>query len=258
VLALQNARLFREIEDKSRQLEIASQHKSQFLANMSHELRTPLNAILGYTELILDGVYGDIPVKSRQVLDRVQANGTHLLGLINDVLDLTRIEAGKLELAVGDYSVVDMVSGVVAGLGSVAQAKGLELRTRCDERLPTARGDERRMRQVVFNLVGNALKFTNVGFVEIAARKEGDRLVLSVADTGPGIAEADQKRIFEEFQQVDSSSTREKGGTGLGLAISRRIIELHGGTICVKSEPGRGATFIATVPLRIDETREAA
>jgi signal transduction histidine kinase len=225
---------------------------------MSHELRTPLNAILGYTELILDGVYGEIPAKSRQVLDRVQANGTHLLGLINDVLDLTRIEAGKLVLTVEDYSVADLISGVVAGLGSVAHAKGLELRAKCDERLSTARGDERRMRQVVLNLVGNALKFTEKGFVEIAAHQDGDRLVLSVADTGPGIAEADQKRIFGEFQQVDSSSTRKTGGTGLGLAISKHIVELHGGTIGVMSELGNGSTFIANLPLKIDERREAA
>ena len=225
---------------------------------MSHELRTPLNAILGYTELMADGVYGDIPERSGQVLERVQINGRHLLGLINDVLDLTKIEAGQLSLQVEDYNVSAVVEGVVGATASLARTKGLELRTQIECDIPQARGDERRVKQVLLNLVGNALKFTSEGFVEVSADVDDNRMILSVRDTGPGIAEEDQARIFEEFQQVDTSSTREKGGSGLGLAISKRIVELHGGTISVESAVGAGSTFRVTLPLRIDDKREAA
>ncbi len=258
VLAIQNARLFGEIEEKSRQLQIASQHKSQFLANMSHELRTPLNAVLGYTELIADGIYGEVPAKALAVLERVQANGKHLLGLINDVLDLSKIEAGQLELAVDDYAVPTVVQSVIAATESLARAKNLELRIALAEGLPTGRGDERRLAQVLLNLVGNAIKFTDNGFVEIAARLDGDRFEIAVRDSGPGIAPEDQRRIFEEFQQVDSSNTRKKGGTGLGLAISRRIVEMHGGTIGVASALGTGSTFTIAIPIRVAAQREAA
>ncbi len=258
VLAIQNARLFSEIEEKGRQLQLASQHKSQFLANMSHELRTPLNAILGYTELILDNIYGEVPQKVHGVLERVQSNGRHLLGLINDVLDLSKIEAGQLELALQDYSLQAVVAAVVAATESLAQNKGLALRSSVADGLPVGCGDERRLAQVVMNLVGNAIKFTDRGSVEIIARCEGDRFCIAVRDTGPGIAEADQQRIFEEFQQVDNSNTRQKGGTGLGLAISRRIVALHGGTISVESAPGAGSTFTINIPVRAKATREAA
>ena len=258
VIALQNARLFHELEAKGRQLEIASQHKSQFLANMSHELRTPLNAILGYTELIIDGIYGEVPERSRQVLDRVQLNGKHLLGLINDVLDLTKIEAGQLTLQLEDYDIGDTVESVVSTVGSIARTKGLSLSRAVDGDIPTCRGDQRRVHQVLLNLVGNALKFTDEGGVHIIARVADGNLEVSVQDTGPGISASDQRRIFDEFQQADSSSTREKGGTGLGLAISRRIVELHGGSIGIVSSPGRGSTFTFTLPLRVEENREAA
>jgi signal transduction histidine kinase len=258
VLAIQNARLFSEIEEKGRQLAAASQHKSQFLANMSHELRTPLNAILGYTELILDAIYGDVPDKVRGVLERVQSNGKHLLGLINDVLDLSKIEAGQLQLTLQDYAVPTMIASVVAATESLARNKGLALRTAVAEGLPPGFGDERRLTQVLLNLVGNAVKFTDQGSVEILAEREGERFRLSVRDTGPGIAEADQARIFEEFQQVDNSNTRQKGGTGLGLAISRRIVALHGGTITVQSAPGAGSTFTIVVPIRAVAAKEAA
>ncbi len=250
-LALQNARLFREIQEKGRQLEIASEHKSQFLANMSHELRTPLNAILGYTELIIDGVYGAVPEKSRQVLDRVQVNGKHLLSLINDVLDLTKIEAGQLSLSLADYQVGSLIDGVISATGSLAQTKGLELRASVEPGLPTAFGDERRLKQVMLNLVGNALKFTDKGHVEVAALKDGDTLRLRVSDTGPGIAARDQAKVFEEFQQVDTSSTKEKGGSGLGLAITKRIVEMHGGTVGLTSEVGVGSVFTVTLPIRV-------
>jgi signal transduction histidine kinase len=258
VLAIQNARLFREIEDKSRQLGIASQHKSQFLANMSHELRTPLNAVLGYTEMLLDGVYGDVAGEAHEILEYIQGNGQHLLALINDVLDLSKIEAGQLTLAPDDYAVQSVVEAVVSAAQPLAQAKALDLKVSIAEDLPLGRGDERRLTQVLLNLVGNAIKFTDSGSITIAATTVGDLLELAVTDTGPGIAPADQERIFDAFQQVDNSSTREKGGTGLGLAISRRIIQMHGGTISVESAPGQGSTFRIRIPLQAGDVMEAA
>ena len=253
VLAIQNARLFQEIGDKSRQLEVASQHKSQFLANMSHELRTPLNAILGYTELILDDIYGETPAKMRGVLERVQRNGKHLLGLINDVLDLSKIEAGQLTLALADYSLKDVVHSVFVAVESLADEKKLALRIEVPNNLPTGRGDERRLTQVLLNLVGNAIKFTDQGEVAIKASATNGAYTLPVCDTGPGIAPGDQAKIFEEFQQADSSATKKKGGTGLGLSIARRIIELHGGKIWVESEIGKGATFSINLPVKVEQ-----
>jgi signal transduction histidine kinase len=256
VLAIQNARLFREIEEKSRLLEAASQHKSQFLANMSHELRTPLNAILGYTELIQDRIYGEVPDRMQEVLDRVQKSGQHLLGLINDVLDLSKIEAGQMTLALGEYSMKEVVQSVVIGVEALAAEKRLALKVSLPHDLPPARGDERRLTQVLLNLVGNAIKFTEAGEVRVEVSASDGALRVSVSDTGPGIAEADQPRIFEEFQQVDSSGTRKKGGTGLGLAIAKRIIEMHGGRIGVESTTGAGSTFWFTLPVRVERQGE--
>ncbi len=249
VIAIENVRLFDEIQDKSRQLAIASQHKSQFLANMSHELRTPLNAILGYTELILDDIYGETPSKMRGVLDRVQRNGKHLLGLINDVLDLSKIEAGQLTLSLTDYSINDVVHTVLTAVESLAAEKKIALRSELPPNLPSANGDERRITQVLLNLVGNAIKFTDDGEVVVNASSANGSFTVAVRDTGPGIAQADQRKIFEEFQQADSSSTKKKAGTGLGLAIAKRIVELHGGTIGVTSQLGQGSTFAITLPL---------
>jgi signal transduction histidine kinase len=198
-VAIQNARLFREIEDKSRQLEAASRHKSEFLANMSHELRTPLNAVLGYAELIRDGIYGEVPGKIQDVLERIQHNGRHLLGLINDVLDLSKIEAGQLTLQPVDYALREVPLGVVGATEGLAAEKKLKLELDVPPDLPAGRGDERRITQVLMNLVGNAIKFTEAGTVAIRARVENRHLVVSVSDTGPGIAPADQERIFEEF-----------------------------------------------------------
>jgi signal transduction histidine kinase len=256
VLAIQNAHLFREIEDKGRQLEVASQHKSQFLANMSHELRTPLNAILGYTELILDNIYGETPDKMRGVLDRVQSNGKHLLGLINDVLDLSKIEAGQLTLSLAEFQIKDVVHGVFSVVESLATNKQLALRVEVPANLPLARGDERRLTQVLLNLVGNAIKFTDQGEVAIKASAANGSYTLSVHDTGPGIAESDRTKIFEEFQQADSSATKKKGGTGLGLSISKRIVELHGGRIWVESDVGKGSMFAFEVPVTVDKQVE--
>ena len=229
VIAIENVRLFDEIQDKSRQLAEASKHKSQFLANMSHELRTPLNAILGYTELILDNVYGDTPEKMREVLDRIQRNGRHLLGLINDVLDLSKIEAGQLNLSLADYSLKDVVQSVYSAVEALAKEKHIALKVEVPPHLPAARGDERKLTQVLLNLVGNAIKFTDTGEVAIKAFAANGSFTVAVRDTGPGIAEAEQAKIFEEFQQANSSITKKKGGTGLGLAIAKRIVELHGG-----------------------------
>jgi signal transduction histidine kinase len=257
-IALKNVRLFEEIQEKSRQVEIASQHKMQFLANMSHELRTPLNAILGYAELLFDGIYGALDDRVKGVLDRVQQNGKHLLGLINDVLDLSKIDAGQLTLSLDKYSMSGLVKSTVASTESLARAKGLALEASVDEGMPLGRGDERRLTQVLLNIVGNAIKFTDQGKVELIASAADGTFIVDVRDTGPGIAEADQARIFEEFQQVDLSSTRTKGGTGLGLAIAKRIVEMHGGTISVTSELGVGSTFRMMVPIHVEQQKETA
>jgi signal transduction histidine kinase len=257
-LAIQNANLFHEIEETGRQLAVASQHKSEFLANMSHELRTPLNAILGYTELIQDNIYGQVPDRIREVLDRVQSSGRHLLGLINDVLDLSKIEAGRLTLSIADYSMKEVVQTVVMATEALVAEKKVALRIAISEHLPLGEGDQRRITQVLLNLVGNAIKFTEAGEIAVQAIAADGAFHLSVRDTGPGIAAEDQQRVFEEFQQVDSSSTREKGGTGLGLSISKKIIELHGGRIWVESELGRGSTFHFTLPVRSGSRRAPA
>ena len=251
VLAIQNARLFTEIDEKSRQLEIASQHKSQFLANMSHELRTPLNAILGYTELILDKIYGETPEKMREVLERLHANGKHLLGLINDVLDLSKIEAGELTLDLADYSLKEVVQTVFTAVELLATGKKLALTIDVAPNLPRGHGDERRLVQVLLNLVGNAIKFTDKGEVAIEATTSDGSFTVAVRDTGPGISPSDQGKIFEEFQQAENAATKRKGGTGLGLSIAKRIIGMHGGRIWVESDVGKGSTFAFTIPVTI-------
>ena len=252
VIAIENVRLFEEIQEKSRQVEEASKHKSQFLANMSHELRTPLNAILGYTELILDGIYGDAPDKMRNVLQRVQTNGKHLLGLINDVLDLSKIEAGQLVLTLNDYSIKEMMHGVYIAIEPLAVNKKLGFELDVPQDLPPAHGDERRLSQVLLNLVGNAIKFTDTGAITMTASATNGSYTIAVNDTGPGIAEADQAKIFEEFKQSDSAQTKAKGGTGLGLSIAKRIVEMHGGKLWVESAVGCGSTFFFTVPLKVE------
>jgi signal transduction histidine kinase len=258
VIAIENVRLFDEIQDKSRQLEEASQHKSQFLANMSHELRTPLNAILGYTELMADGAYGEPSEKMLGILQRLEANGRHLLGLINDVLDLSKIEAGQLELELSDYSIQDIAQTVRSTLEPLAADKKLVFKVEMPSELPPGHGDGRRLTQVLINLVGNAIKFTDAGEVAIKAEANNGSFHVSVRDTGPGISAADQAKLFQEFQQADNAITRKKGGTGLGLAISKRIIEMHGGRIWVESQPGRGSTFTFTLPVVVERQVEPA
>ena len=250
-IAIENVRLFDEIQDMRRQLEIASQHKSQFLANMSHELRTPLNAILGYTELMVDGIYGELPEKTMGVLKRLESNGRHLLGLINDVLDLSKIEAGQLVLELSDYSLEDIAQTVRSTLEPLAADKKLAFKVEVATKMPPGHGDERRLTQVLIYLVGNAIKFTDTGEVVIKAVATDGSFHLSVRDTGPGISTADQAKLFQKFQRADYTITRKTGGTGLGLAISKRIIEMHGGKIWVESQVGQGSTFSLAVPVRV-------
>jgi signal transduction histidine kinase len=257
-IAIENVRLFDEIQDKSRQLAEASQHKSQFLANMSHELRTPLNAILGYTELMADGAYGEPSEKMVGILKRLEANGRHLLGLINDVLDLSKIEAGQLVLELSDYCIQDIAQTVRSTLEPLAADKKLAFKLELAPDLPPGHGDGRRLTQVLINLVGNAIKFTDIGEVAIKAEANNSSFHVSVRDTGPGISAADQAKLFQEFQQADNAITRKKGGTGLGLAISKRIIEMHGGKIWVESQPGKGSTFVFTLPVIVERQVEPA
>ena len=256
-LAANLNRMSEELGRLYRQLEAANRHKSRFLANMSHELRTPLNAILGYTELMTDTIYGEVPAKMRHVLERVQQSGRHLLGLINDILDLSKIEAGQLILSVEEYSVGDVVKSVVAAVGSLAAEKKLALTAIVPADLPRGKGDERRITQVLLNLVGNAIKFTEAGEIRIGTSATDGSFLVSVSDTGSGIPQADQQRIFEEFQQVDSSSTRIKSGTGLGLSIAKRIVEMHGGRMWVESSVGKGSTFSFSLPIVAKRNKEA-
>ncbi len=251
-LAVDLNRMSVELSRLYQQLEAASQHKSEFLANMSHELRTPLNAILGYTELVLDRTYGEVPERVREVLERVQHSGRHLLGLINDVLDLSKIEAGLLTLSLEDYSLKHIVQTVAAAVEPLATEKGLALKVSLPAALPLGKGDERRITQVLLNLVGNAIKFTDVGEVNVHAAVSDGGFLVSVTDTGTGIPDAEQRRIFEEFYQADGSGSRRKGGTGLGLSIAKRIIEFHGGRMWVESSLGKGSTFWFTLPVRVE------
>ncbi len=233
------------------QLTQASRAKSEFLASMSHELRTPLNAILGFTELILDNLYGEVPVPLREPLVDIQTNGRHLLRLINDVLDLSKIEAGRMELVPVDYAVNDVLDMVRASLRSLASEKGLDFVVANAPDIPAAHGDSQRITQCLLNLAGNALKFTKDGRVEISAELQGDTLLYRVTDTGIGIPEEQLEHIFAEFRQADAAISHEYGGSGLGLSITKKFVELHGGRIWAESEPGKGSTFSFAIPLRL-------
>jgi GAF domain-containing protein/anti-sigma regulatory factor (Ser/Thr protein kinase) len=251
-IALENARLFDEIAQKSRELEIASAHKSRFVANMSHELRTPLAAMLGYAELMEEGIYEPLGEQSLAALARIRANGKHLLGLINTVLDIAKIESGQFTLNMAEYPIEGIVETVRAATESLAQNKKLALTTEVAKSLPLGLGDEQRLTQVLLNLVGNAIKFTDRGEVRVTADAVDGRFVVSVVDTGPGIPEHERTRIFEQFHQVDDSNTKAKGGTGLGLAIAKQIVEMHGGRIWVDSKVGEGSTFQMELPIRVE------
>jgi len=254
-IALENARLFEEIAQKGRELEIASQHKSQFVANMSHELRTPLAAILGYAELMQEGFYEPLGQKSLDALTRIRSNGKHLLGLINTVLDIAKIEAGQFSLNLAEYALSNVVETVRAATESLAETKKLSFKTDVAKSLPIGFGDEQRLTQVLLNLVGNAIKFTDTGEVRISAAAANGHFTVSVMDTGPGIAEEHRVRIFEQFHQIDSSNTKAKGGTGLGLAIAKQIVEMHCGRIWVESMLGKGSIFRMELPVHAQNAR---
>jgi GAF domain-containing protein len=252
-LAIQNARLFREIEEKSRQLEVASQHKSEFLANMSHELRTPLNAIIGFSEVLAERMFGELNEKQEEYLKDIYASGNHLLSLINDILDLSKIEAGRMELELTDFDLPQAIDNALILVRERAGRRGIALEHSVDERLGEIRGDERKVKQVLLNLLSNALKFTpEGGRVDVRAGLVDGMAEISVTDTGVGIAPEDQGAIFEEFRQVGTAEKKAEG-TGLGLTLCRKFVELHGGLIWVKSEVGAGSTFTFRIPMRSEE-----
>jgi signal transduction histidine kinase len=249
-LAIQNARLFRELADKSHQLEVASQHKSEFLANMSHELRTPLNAIIGFSEVLADRMFGELNEKQEEYLKDIYASGTHLLSLINDILDLSKIEAGRMELELSDFHLPAALDNALTLVRERAGRRSITLQMGVDDRLGRVRADERKIRQVVLNLLSNAIKFTpEGGRIEVAAVPKDGSVEVSVSDTGVGIAPEDHEAVFEEFRQVGTAEKKAEG-TGLGLTLCRKFIELHGGRIWVKSQVGEGSTFTFTIPQR--------
>ncbi len=250
VLAIQNARLFREIQDKSRELEIASQHKSQFLANMSHELRTPLNAIIGFSQVLLEKMFGSLNDKQEDYLNDIFTSGKHLLNLINDVLDLSKIEAGKLEIELEKVDLRQLLEGSLVVVRERALTHDVRLSLDIADNVDTVTADERKVKQIVFNLLSNAMKFTpDKGEVSIRARRSDAIVEIAVWDSGVGIALEDQQRIFEEFQQVERGLTDKQEGTGLGLALTKKFVELHGGKIWVESTLGHGSTFTFTLPI---------
>jgi len=249
-LAIQNARLFREIADKSAQLEAASRHKSEFLANMSHELRTPLNAIIGFSEVLAQGMFGKVNDKQSEYLRDILESGQHLLSLINDILDLSKIEAGRMELELTEFDLSQAIQNALTLVRERALRRGIALHHLIDEWVGDIRADERKVKQVLLNLLSNAIKFTpEGGWIDVRAAAANGLVEVSVTDTGIGIAPEDLETVFEEFQQVGTADKKAEG-TGLGLALSRKFIELHGGKIWVRSEVGRGSTFTFTLPLR--------
>jgi signal transduction histidine kinase len=250
VLAIQNARLFRELEDKSRQLEVANRHKSEFLANMSHELRTPLNAIIGFSEMLVERMLGDLTPKQEEYLGDIHSSGRHLLALINDILDLSKVEAGRMELELAPFDLPEAIQNAMTLVRGRAEAHGIRLTVDVDGRLGEVVGDERKLKQILVNLLSNAVKFTpEGGQVTVRAVPADGSVEVSVADTGIGIAPEDQAAVFEEFRQVGTDAARRREGTGLGLALTRKLVELHGGHLWLKSEVGLGSTFTFTLPV---------
>jgi signal transduction histidine kinase len=257
-IAIENVRLFEEIQDKSRQLAEASQHKSQFLANMSHELRTPLNAIIGVSEMLREDA--EALKQDLEPLDRVLGAARHLLALINDILDLSKIEAGRMELHLESFALAPLIQGVIRTIEPLAAKNGNQVSVHCDAAIGTMHADEMRLRQALLNLMSNANKFTERGSITINARhgqeNGGDWITLAVADTGIGMTPEQMGKLFREFSQADASTTRKYGGTGLGLVISKRFCQMMGGDITVASEPGRGSTFTIRLPRIVDAAKE--
>src|SRR6202045_3333729 len=260
VIAIENVRLFDDIQDKSRQLAEASQHKSQFLANMSHELRTPLNAIIGVTEMLREDA--EAAQQDTEPLDRVLGAGRHLLALINDILDLSKIEAGRMELQLEDFALAPLIEGVVKTVEPLAAKNGNQLVVLCDRAIGSLHADSMRLRQALLNLMSNANKFTERGTITVHARQAQengrDWVTIAVADTGIGMTPEQMTKLFQEFSQADASTTRKYGGTGLGLAISKRFCQMMGGDITVESEPGRGSTFTIRLPRIVEASKQAA
>jgi signal transduction histidine kinase len=258
VIAIENVRLFDEIQDKSRQLAEASQHKSQFLANMSHELRTPLNAIIGVTEMLREDA--EALKQDLEPLDRVLGAGRHLLALINDILDLSKIEAGRMELNLASFSLAPVIDEVVKTIEPLAAKNGNQVAVHCDGEIGTMHADQMRLRQALLNLMSNANKFTDRGTIAINAgqhQQNGrDWITLAVTDTGIGMTPEQMGKLFQEFSQASSATASKYGGTGLGLAISKRFCQMMGGDITVESEPGRGSTFTIRLPRIVDAPKE--
>jgi signal transduction histidine kinase len=250
-LRARNAELERKIAERTLQLEEANRHKSEFLANMSHELRTPLNAIIGFSEALNERMFGELNDKQAEYVQDIHSSGRHLLSLINDILDLSKVEAGRMELELSEFDVTALLESATALIKERAQRHGIRLVLDADPGPGSFRGDERRLKQVLVNLLSNAVKFTpEGGKITLTGRLSESALELAVSDTGVGIAPEDHGAIFEEFRQVGTDYTRKAEGTGLGLALTRRFVELHGGTIRVESTPGAGSTFTVNIPVR--------
>jgi signal transduction histidine kinase len=250
-IAIANVRLFHEIQEKSAQLEVANKHKSDFLANMSHELRTPLNAIIGFSEVLIERMFGEVNEKQAEYLKDIHESGRHLLSLINDILDLSKIEAGRMELELSSFDLPGAVSNAMTLVRERAQRHGIQLGLDMDPRLGEFQADERKVKQILLNLLSNAVKFTpDGGRVDVSAKLDTDKVQIAVKDTGVGIAPEDHAAVFEEFKQVGRDYTRKAEGTGLGLALTKRLVELHGGEISLESTLGKGATFTVKLPLR--------
>jgi signal transduction histidine kinase len=249
-LAIQNARLFRETEDKSRQIEAANRHKSEFLANMSHELRTPLNAIIGFSEVLGERLFGDLNEKQAEYTDDILSSGRHLLSLINEILDLSKVEAGRMELELAKFDLPLAIDNARTFVRERATTHGITVDVKVDERLGEFLGDERKIKQILLNLLSNAVKFTpEGGRIGINAVQSNGAVEISVTDTGIGIAPEDQAKVFEEFRQVGSDHAHKVEGTGLGLTLAKKFVELHGGKIWVTSDPGRGSSFTFSLPV---------
>ncbi len=248
-LAIHNARLFREIEAKGRELEAANRHKSEFLANVSHELRTPLNAIIGFSEVLLEKMFGELNDKQNEYVDDILSSGRHLLSLINDILDLSKIEAGRMELEMTTFDLPLAIENALLLVRERASRHGIKLDRVIDDRLGDFTGDERKIKQILVNLLSNAVKFTpEGGQIKVEASLGDSAVMVSVADTGIGIAKEDHEAIFEEFRQASGHYAQKREGTGLGLTLTRRFVEMHGGKIWVESELGKGSKFTFTLP----------
>jgi signal transduction histidine kinase len=259
VIAIENARLFSEIQEKSHELEIANKHKSEFLANMSHELRTPLNAVIGFSEVLQQGMVGELSEKQGEYINYIHTSGSHLLSLINDILDLSKVEAGRMELELASFNVPMAIDNALTLIRERAARHGLTLDQTLDPEVAEIEADERKFKQVMLNLLSNAVKFTpEGGKITVAARAVDGMLEVSVTDTGIGIAPQDCEAVFEEFRQVGTHAEGKAQGTGLGLALTRRFIELHGGRIWLTSTLGQGSTFAFTLPITQPTAQAAA